>query len=122
MLEFVCQIENGISIEEIENINEVKEQISTKLQVFAELKTQQTHEYKPLVYHLDVAAMYPNIILTNRLQPVSVVDDKMFILTQKSQILIKFLLILDVQDVYLISRKTIVKKCLNGNGKEIISH
>ncbi|RHZ23048.1 hypothetical protein DYB37_001032, partial [Aphanomyces astaci] len=24
---------------------------------------------KPLIYHLDVAAMYPNIILTNRLQP-----------------------------------------------------
>ena len=23
----------------------------------------------PLIYHLDVAAMYPNIILTNRLQP-----------------------------------------------------
>lgn len=31
---------------------------------------------KPLIYHLDVAAMYPNIILTNRLQPVSIVDNK----------------------------------------------
>ena len=30
---------------------------------------------KPLIYHLDVAAMYPNIILTNRLQPVAVVND-----------------------------------------------
>lgn len=27
----------------------------------------------PLIYHLDVAAMYPNIILTNRLQPSSIV-------------------------------------------------
>lgn len=27
------------------------------------------------IYHLDVGAMYPNIILTNKLQPVSVVDD-----------------------------------------------
>jgi len=27
----------------------------------------------PLIYHLDVAAMYPNIILTNRLQPPAVV-------------------------------------------------
>jgi DNA polymerase epsilon subunit 1 len=30
---------------------------------------------KPYVYHLDVGAMYPNIILTNRLQPSAMVDD-----------------------------------------------
>jgi DNA polymerase elongation subunit (family B) len=30
---------------------------------------------EPLIYHLDVAAMYPNIILTNRLQPSAVVTD-----------------------------------------------
>jgi DNA polymerase epsilon subunit 1 len=29
----------------------------------------------PYVYHIDVAAMYPNIILTNRLQPSAIVDD-----------------------------------------------
>jgi hypothetical protein len=29
----------------------------------------------PMIYHLDVAAMYPNIILTNRLQPSAVVTD-----------------------------------------------
>lgn len=29
----------------------------------------------PLIYHLDVAAMYPNIMLSNRLQPDSVVDE-----------------------------------------------
>lgn len=29
----------------------------------------------PCIYHLDVAAMYPNIILTNRLQPSAVVTD-----------------------------------------------
>jgi DNA polymerase epsilon subunit 1 len=29
----------------------------------------------PLIYHLDVAAMYPNIILTNRLQPMAMVDE-----------------------------------------------
>lgn len=27
------------------------------------------------IYHLDVGAMYPNIILTNKLQPVSIVDE-----------------------------------------------
>jgi hypothetical protein len=33
-------------------------------------------EEVPLIYHLDVAAMYPNIILTNRLQPSAVVTDE----------------------------------------------
>lgn len=27
-----------------------------------------------MIYHLDVGAMYPNIILTNRLQPMAIVD------------------------------------------------
>lgn len=34
-----------------------------------------TTSCKGRIYHLDVGAMYPNIILTNRLQPISVVDD-----------------------------------------------
>lgn len=29
----------------------------------------------PSIYHLDVAAMYPNIILTNRLQPDSIIEE-----------------------------------------------
>ena len=33
-------------------------------------------EEKPLIYHLDVGAMYPNIILTNRLQPSAMVSHK----------------------------------------------
>lgn len=33
-------------------------------------------EEVPLIYHLDVAAMYPNIILTNRLQPTAIVGDQ----------------------------------------------
>jgi DNA polymerase epsilon subunit 1 len=28
-----------------------------------------------LIYHVDVAAMYPNIILSNRLQPVAIVNE-----------------------------------------------
>lgn len=32
------------------------------------LRDEPTHEEYPLIYHFDVAAMYPNIILTNRLQ------------------------------------------------------
>ena len=30
----------------------------------------------PLIYHVDVGAMYPNIILTNRLQPTSIVNEQ----------------------------------------------
>ncbi|KAI5148676.1 DNA polymerase epsilon subunit 1 [Enteropsectra breve] len=30
---------------------------------------------KASIYHLDVGAMYPNIILTNRIQPIAVVDE-----------------------------------------------
>ena len=30
---------------------------------------------KPMIYHLDVGAMYPNIILTNRLQPSALIDE-----------------------------------------------
>ncbi|CAG8479600.1 11654_t:CDS:2 [Racocetra fulgida] len=36
---------------------------------------EQPLEQTPLIYHLDVAAMYPNIILTNRLQPDSIVTE-----------------------------------------------
>lgn len=31
---------------------------------------------EPLIYHVDVAAMYPNIILSNRLQPVAIVNEQ----------------------------------------------
>ena len=33
-------------------------------------------ETNPMIYHLDVSAMYPNIILTNKLQPHAVVTPK----------------------------------------------
>ena len=33
-------------------------------------------EVEPLIYHVDVAAMYPNIILSNRLQPVAIVNEQ----------------------------------------------
>lgn len=32
------------------------------------LRDEPVRDECPLIYHLDVAAMYPNIILTNRLQ------------------------------------------------------
>lgn len=45
--------------------NQVRAEIEGKLR---DLMERPHREELPLIYHLDVAAMYPNIILTNRLQ------------------------------------------------------
>lgn len=59
------------------NYDDIKIEITNSLKEFVELENPSAFDTKPIVYHLDVAAMYPNIILTNRLQPVSIVSDKM---------------------------------------------
>ena len=41
--------------------SEIRKKLEDVMQKGIEMKE------KPLIYHLDVAAMYPNIILTNRL-------------------------------------------------------
>ena len=46
------------------------------LKKLRDVKNPNKYEAKPLIYHLDVAAMYPNIILTNRLQPVAIVNER----------------------------------------------
>lgn len=51
-------------------------QIISKLEKLRDVKNPHKFETNPLIYHIDVAAMYPNIILTNRLQPVSIVNDQ----------------------------------------------
>ena len=56
----------------MENYDEVKSQIQTALEV---MRDEPNRFDKPLIYHLDVAAMYPNIMLSNRLQPDSVKDE-----------------------------------------------
>lgn len=38
------------------------------------LRDEPIREEPPLIYHLDVAAMYPNIILTNRLQVIWLIN------------------------------------------------
>jgi DNA polymerase epsilon subunit 1 len=45
----------------------VREQISQKLAYIRDLPNLTNLDITPLIYHVDVAAMYPNIILTNRL-------------------------------------------------------
>jgi DNA polymerase epsilon subunit 1 len=50
----------------------VRQAIVVKLE---QLRDNPNRTEKPFIYHLDVGAMYPNIILTNRLQPNSIVND-----------------------------------------------
>jgi len=69
-LHFALKTE-GVQAEEVTNYDQVKESILEKLLA---LKDVGVCEEQPLIYHLDVAAMYPNIILTNRLQPHAIVD------------------------------------------------
>lgn len=55
---------------DVTNYDEVKQQIVEKLEF---LRDNPIREEYPIIYHLDVGAMYPNIILTNRLQPSAMV-------------------------------------------------
>ena len=71
-IDFCAEIEQKINPSEISNKEEIKLQI---VKALTELKELCNAEVKPLIYHLDVGAMYPNIILSNRLQPTAVVND-----------------------------------------------
>ncbi|OMH80188.1 DNA polymerase epsilon catalytic subunit A [Zancudomyces culisetae] len=72
-LKFSIEVEGGFKLSDIENYDEIKGQIKTQLEY---LRDHPNIQISPLIYHLDVAAMYPNIILTNRLQPDAVVNEK----------------------------------------------
>src|SRR5690606_1232778 len=66
------ETQGKMTVDECTNIEEVIEQISAAL---IRLRDAPFRSETPLIYHLDVGAMYPNIILTNRLQPSSIVDE-----------------------------------------------
>lgn len=68
-LEYAVTVENGLKREEVENFDETKADIIAKL---CRLRDHPKQQEFPLIYHLDVGAMYPNIILTNRLQPYAI--------------------------------------------------
>ncbi|KAJ0576989.1 putative DNA-directed DNA polymerase [Helianthus annuus] len=72
-LKYAITVEGKMNKKDVLNYDEVKNAIMEKLIV---LRDEPTREECPLIYHLDVAAMYPNIILTNRLQPPSIVTDE----------------------------------------------
>lgn len=65
--------EMGVSMDDLVDFDEVCQQVQKSIDVLVEAP--QRYE-NPKIYHLDVGAMYPNIILTNRLQPPAVVTDE----------------------------------------------
>jgi DNA polymerase epsilon subunit 1 len=58
-------VEEKIPLDSVTNLKEVCEDIVEKLGLLRDCPNRLEN---PIIYHLDVAAMYPNIILTNRLQ------------------------------------------------------
>ena len=64
---------NGATPEDLEDYEAVRQ---TVVDALTALRDRPAREERPLIYHLDVAAMYPNIILTNRLQPSAIVTDE----------------------------------------------
>lgn len=71
-LKFVITVEEKKKMEDVENYDEVKAQIVARL---TQLKETPNRSERPLIYHLDVASMYPNIMTTNRLQPDSMIQE-----------------------------------------------
>lgn len=73
VMDFALEIENKVAKEDVLNYEEVKGKIVAQLESLMNACPVMNSE--PLIYHVDVAAMYPNIILSNRLQPVAIVND-----------------------------------------------
>ncbi|XP_077998858.1 DNA polymerase epsilon catalytic subunit A-like [Glandiceps talaboti] len=71
-MKHAIEVEEKIPMEKVTNFDEVCEDIKDKLSA---LRDTPARLENPIIYHLDVGAMYPNIILTNRLQPSAVVDE-----------------------------------------------
>ncbi|KAK8845494.1 DNA polymerase epsilon catalytic subunit A [Kwoniella newhampshirensis] len=71
-LKFSLIEEGQISLDDVENYEEVKTEIQSALEL---MRDHPNRFDKPLIYHLDVAAMYPNVMLSNRLQPDSMKNE-----------------------------------------------
>lgn len=63
-LKYAIEVEGKWDLSDTENYEEVRDEIKELLE---DLRDNPFRDELPLIYHLDVAAMYPNIILTNRL-------------------------------------------------------
>lgn len=72
-MRFCIEVESGKSVDDVENFEEVYESIKSELE---ELKANPIRNEEPLIYHVDVASMYPNIMTSNRLQPDSMKSEE----------------------------------------------
>ncbi|SSD58769.1 probable DNA polymerase epsilon catalytic subunit A [Saccharomycodes ludwigii] len=72
-LKFSIEVECKANIDDVVNFEEIKLEISKKLMDF---KTTCKRSEFPLIYHVDVASMYPNIMTSNRLQPDSMKSER----------------------------------------------
>lgn len=72
VLEDTITNEENVPLEKVINLSTVSSEIKESLEKLYEIPNRLE---QPVIYHLDVGAMYPNIILTNRLQPFAIVDD-----------------------------------------------
>ncbi|XP_037818567.1 DNA polymerase epsilon catalytic subunit 1 [Lucilia sericata] len=72
VLKHALEVEEGIPLEKVNNLDEVHKEICQALKGLHDIPNRLE---QPVIYHLDVGAMYPNIILTNRLQPSAMVSD-----------------------------------------------
>ena len=64
-LEHAIVTEEKIPLDTVTNFDEICQDVIEKLSTLRDCSNRLEN---PIIYHLDVAAMYPNIILTNRLQ------------------------------------------------------
>ncbi|KAJ5290335.1 uncharacterized protein N7443_010588 [Penicillium atrosanguineum] len=71
-LRFSIEVEEKKSMDDVTNFEEVKAQIAERL---LDLQNNPVRNEVPFIYHLDVASMYPNIMITNRLQPDSLINE-----------------------------------------------
>lgn len=72
-LKFCIEVENKKSVDDVENYDEIYNQIKATL---IDLRDNPHREENPLIYHVDVASMYPNIMTSNRLQPDSMKSEE----------------------------------------------
>ncbi|XP_012159069.1 DNA polymerase epsilon catalytic subunit A [Ceratitis capitata] len=72
VLVHAIEVEEGVPIDKVTNLEEVNKEITQALQGLHDIPNRLE---QPVIYHLDVGAMYPNIILTNRLQPSAMVSE-----------------------------------------------
>lgn len=72
VLKHAIEVEENVKLDLVTNLEEVTTEIKNALQ---ELYDAPNRLEQPVIFHLDVGAMYPNIILTNRLQPSSMVNE-----------------------------------------------